>query len=315
MLSKILIVDKADPALAENLERAGFSCESILDITHHEFINKPDQYIGLIIRSKFLLDKQAISSKSHLKFIARLGAGMESIDLEFAKNKGIHVVSTPEGNAPAVAQHCLALLLSTLRHLKNADSEVRNGLWLREKNKGMEISSLTIGIIGFGNTGKAFADLLNPFHPQILAYDKFNPGFKHHNVKEVDLTYLLENSDVISIHINYIPENFHFFNHTIFNLIKKNVILINTSRGSVLNTSDLLMAIEQQKIAHACLDVLEYENVNLQIPQKVDWDHTMIQLSETPHVTLTPHIAGQTIESEKRHAQIAFEKIMKIIHP
>lgn len=314
MLRKILIVDKADPALSENLERAGFYCETILDISYSEFINKPDQYIGLIIRSKFLLDKQALSKKSNLKFIARLGAGMESIDLEFAKSKGIHVISTPEGNAPAVAQHCLALLLSTLRHLKNADTEVRNGLWLREKNKGMEISSLSIGIIGFGNTGKAFADLLSPFHPQIMAYDKFNPGFIHQNVKEVDLTYLLENSDVISIHINYIPENFHFFNHTIFNPIKKNVILINTSRGLVLNTSDLLIALKQKKIAHACLDVLEYENVNLQIPQKEDWDDTMIQLSENPHVTLTPHIAGQTIESEKRHAQIAFEKIMGVMN-
>lgn len=313
MLKKILIVDKADPVLSENLERAGFSCETILDITHQQFIDKPDQYIGLIIRSKFLLDQKAIASKPQLKFIARLGAGMESIDLNFAENQGIACISTPEGNAPAVAEHCLALLLSTLRHINQANHEVRQGLWLREKNKGKEIHSLVIGIVGFGNTGQAFANLLKHFNPEILVYDKFKSGFIQDGIQEVSLDYLLAKSDVVSIHINYIPENHHFLNEHFFTKIRKQVILINSSRGAVLKTQDLLQAIQKMQVTHACLDVLEYENVNLQIPPQETWDQTMIQLSECKQVTLTPHIAGQTPESERRHADFAFQKIIKLL--
>lgn len=312
MLKKILIVDKADPVLAEHLERTGFLCETILDITHQQFIDKPDQYVGLIIRSKFLLDQKAIASKPQLKFIARLGAGMESIDLCFAEKQGITCISTPEGNAPAVAEHCLALLLSTLRHINEANQEVRQGLWLREKNKGREIHSLVIGIIGFGNTGQAFANLLKHFNPEILVYDKFKSGFNQDGIQEVSLDYLLAKSDVVSIHINYIPENYHFLNVHFFNQIAKPILLINSSRGAVLNTQDLLQAIHNQKINHACLDVLENENVNLQIPSKENWNQTLLQLSESEQVTLTPHIAGQTPESEKRHAEFAFQKIMKM---
>jgi len=313
MLKKILIVDKADPVLAEHLERAGFLCETILDISYQQFIDKPDQYIGLVIRSKFLLDQKAIASKPQLQFIARLGAGMESIDLDFAKNQGISCISTPEGNAPAVAEHSLALLLSSLRHINDANQEVRNGLWLREKNKGKEIHSLVIGIIGFGNTGQAFAKLLKHFNPEILVYDKFKSGFNQDGIQEVSLFELLSKSDVVSIHINYIQENHHFLNEIFFNQIKKPILLINTSRGAVLNTQDLLQAIQKQQIAHACLDVLEYENVNLQIPAKENWNQTLTELSKCQQVTLTPHIAGQTPESEQRHAEFAFQKIMKIM--
>ncbi len=314
MVRKVLIVDKADPVLTELLEGTGFSCETKLNISAQQFIELPDEYEGLVIRSKFSVAQNVISSKPGLKFIARLGAGMEHIDTSFASQSGIICISTPEGNAPAVAQHALALLLNHLRHLTEANHEVREGLWLREKNKGREIGSLTIGIIGFGNTGKAFIDILSPFHPTILVYDKYKDGIIYNNVKEVSLEYLLAYCDVISIHINYIPENHHFFNHSLFQKMRKGTLLINTSRGSVLNTYDLLEAINEGIIAHACLDVLEYENVNLQIPLQEEWDSTMIQLTENVNVTLTPHIAGQTPESEKRHANIAFQKIIKSLN-
>jgi D-3-phosphoglycerate dehydrogenase / 2-oxoglutarate reductase len=313
MLKKILIVDKADPVLAENLERAGFLCETILDISGQQFINLKDEYIGLIIRSKFAIDKIIISSKPQLKFIVRLGAGMEHIDINYASQKGIVCISTPEGNAPAVAQHALAFLLSTLRHIQESNIEVRKGIWNREKNKGKEISSLTIGIVGFGNTGKAFVDLLAPFHPKILVYDKYKSGIIYKNIVEVTLDELLKNSDVLSIHINYIPENKYFFNCSIFQKLRKGVILINTSRGSVLNTKDLIESIKQKKIIHACLDVLEYENVNLQIPSQEKWDKEFLELCKSEQVTITPHIAGQTPESELRHAQIAFQKIIEVM--
>lgn len=312
MVRKVLIVDKADPVLTELLEGAGFSCTTTLSISAQQFIELPDEYVGLVIRSKFSVDRNVISSKPGLKFIARLGAGMEHIDTSFAIQNGIACISTPEGNAPAVAQHALALLLNYLRHLTEANLEVREGLWLREKNKGREIGSLTVGIIGFGNTGKAFIDILSSFHPTILVYDKYKTGIIYNNVKEVSLEDLLAQCDVVSVHINYIPENHHFLNRSLFKKMKKGVLLINTSRGSVLNTYDLLETIKDRIIAHACLDVLEYENVNLQIPPKLDWDSTMNQLSENANVTLTPHIAGQTPESERRHALIAFQKIMKM---
>jgi D-3-phosphoglycerate dehydrogenase / 2-oxoglutarate reductase len=311
MVRKVLIVDKADPVLTELLEGAGFSCTTTLTITAQQFIELPDEYIGLVIRSKFSVDQHVISSKPGLKFIARLGAGMEHIDTSYATQNGIACISTPEGNAPAVAQHALALLLTNIRHLTDANNEVRKGLWLREKNKGREIGSLTIGIIGFGNTGKAFIDVLSPFNPKILVYDKYKSDIIYNNVEEVTLDYLLAHCDVISIHINYIPENHFFFNNNLFKKMKKGTLLINTSRGSVLNTYDLLNAIDEGIIAHACLDVLEYENVNLQIPPKEEWNQTLMQLTENINVTLTPHIAGQTPESERRHAQFAFRKIIE----
>ncbi|MBP1673693.1 MAG: serA 2 [Bacteroidetes bacterium] len=314
MVRKVLIVDKADPVLTELLEGAGFSCSTILNITAQQYIDLPDEYIGLVIRSKFSVDQHVIASKPGLKFIARLGAGMEHIDTTFASQQEIVCISTPEGNAPAVAQHALALLLNNLRHITEANQEVREGLWLREKNKGREIGSLTIGIIGFGNTGKAFVDVLSPFNPKILVYDKYKNDIIYNNVQEISLEYLLEQSDVISIHINYIRDNHFFFNKNIFEKMRKGTLLINTSRGAVLNTFDLLNAIDEGIIAHACLDVLEYENVNLQIPPKAEWDQTLMHLTENVNVTLTPHIAGQTPESEKRHALIAFRKIIETMN-
>jgi D-3-phosphoglycerate dehydrogenase len=288
----------------------------MLQISHHDFINLKDEYIGLVIRNKFNVDKDALSSKKNLQFIIRIGSGTEHIDLPFASANGIKVISTPEGNAPSVAEHSLGMLLMALKKMATANYEVKNGEWLREKNKGRELSSQTVGIIGFGHTGKAFAKLLQAFGCKILVYDMFKSGFTETYIEEVSLDELLQRATVISLHINYLPENHYFINKTLLLKAKKRPIFINTSRGFNVNTADLLFAMDEDYISFSCLDVLEYENVNLQIPPQSEWNDTLLRLTANKKVLLTPHTAGQTYDAELRHAKIAlnhfFNKLSKI---
>lgn len=301
-------MDKVHPYLAEQFASRGFLCETVLDISYHDFLNLNDEYVGLVIRSKFNLDKQAINSKNNLNFIIRIGSGVEHIDTQIAEKKGIKVISTPEGNAPAVAEHCLGMLLAALKKVAIADKEVRDGVWLREKNKGTELASQTVGIIGFGHTGKAFAKLLNAFGCNILVYDKYKNGFYETYIQEVSLDELLRRATVISLHINYLPENHYFINKNLLQTTEQKPIFINTSRGLAVNTSDLLNTLDEQYISFACLDVLEFENVNLKIPPKAEWNETLLRLASNKKVLLTPHIAGQTTDAELRHAQVAIQR-------
>ena len=309
-MKKILIVDKVHPYLVEQFTNRGFLCETIFDISHNQFVELKDDYEGLVIRSKFNVDKEAIISKKNLKFIIRIGSGVEHIDLPFASANGIRVISTPEGNAPAVAEHCLGMLLNALKKIATADREVREGKWLRDKNKGTELAAQTVGIIGFGNTGKAFAKLLQAFGCNILVYDKFKTGFEETYIEAVALDELLQRATVISLHVNYLPENHHFINNDLLQKAKQNPIFINTSRGNTVNTADLIFALDEDYISFACLDVLEYENVNLQIPPKEEWNDTLLRLTSNKKVLLTPHTAGQTVEAELRHTEIAVSKFV-----
>jgi len=304
-------VDKVHPYLVEQFTNRGFLCETILHLSYNDFVELKDEFDGLVIRNKFNLDKNAILSKKNLKIIIRIGSGVEHIDLPFASASGIKIVSTPEGNAPAVAEHCLGMLLCALKKMTTANQEVRAGKWLREKNKGSELSSQTAGIIGFGNTGKAFAKLLQPFGCKILVYDKFKSGFSESFVEEVSLDELLQRSTVLSLHINYLPENHHFININLLQKTKNTPVFINSSRGNTVNTTDLVFALDEDYISFACLDVLEYENVNLQIPPKSDWNDTLLRLTSNKKILLTPHTAGQTSESDLRHAEIAVTKTFK----
>jgi D-3-phosphoglycerate dehydrogenase len=198
--------------------------------------------------------------------------------------------------------------LAALKKLATANNEVKNGEWLREKNKGVALSSQTVGIIGFGNTGKAFAKLLHAFGCKILVYDKFKSGFTETYIKEVSLDELLQQATVISLHINYLPENHYFISKSLLQKAKQYPIFINTSRGLAVNTADLIFALDEDYISFACLDVLEYENVNLQIPPKAEWEDTLWRLTSNKKVLLTPHTAGQTLDAELRHAEVAVEK-------
>ena len=311
MQKKILIVDKVHPVLCETLTQKGFVCETKLSIDHDMFISLEDCYTGLIIRNKIIVDEAAISSKKKLKFILRIGSGLENIDVDFAEKQGVICLRTPEGNAPAVAEHCLGLLFCALKNIPNLNDEIKKGIWIRN-NQGSELSSKTVGIIGFGHTGKAFASLLKGMNCKILVYDKFYTNFSVPYIEEVSLEKLFQQADVISIHINYMEENHHFINKDFIDKIKKPVILINTSRGQVVSTEAVLYGLKENKITYACLDVLEYENIHLTIPEMTEWEEPLHALAASTQTILTPHIAGITHQSEQKHAEIALNKILSV---
>lgn len=312
-MKKVLIVDRVHPYLSEKLSERGFLCLTDMTFTYDTFKAAPDDLYGLVIRSRFVVDKELLDSKPSLKFIVRIGSGVENIDVEYAERKGVKVISTPEGNANAVAEHCLGLLLAALRHISSADREVRAGEWLREKNKGTELQSHTYGLIGYGHTGPAFAKLLRALGCKVYAYDRYNPAAGDENAEMTDLETIMWKCDVISVHVNYIPENKYFIDETFIGNVAQPFVLINTSRGMVVNTEDVVKGLESGKIRMACLDVLEYESPKLKNLPKEQWPAAMERLAQLENVILTPHVGGQTPEAELRHAQVAVERILSSV--
>lgn len=309
----VLIVDRVNPFLAEQLEQQGYACHTDISYTYEQFLAEPDRWFGLVIRSRFVVDQALMDSKPSLRFIVRIGSGVENIDVAFAERRRIRVISTPEGNAHAVAEHCLALTLAALRHITNADREVRDGEWLRERNKGTELQSYTYGIIGYGHTGPAFARLLTALGCQVLAYDRYNPTAGDDNAQMVSLEEIYHRCDVLSLHVNYRPENHYLLDDDWIQKMEKPFILINTSRGLVVNTADVVWHLNTGKIQMACLDVLEYESTQLKNLPQSQWPETMKELATMKNVILTPHVGGQTPEAELRHAQVAVEKILSSV--
>lgn len=313
-MKKVLIVDRVHPFLSEKLSEAGFLCSTDRTFTYESFIAEPDNLSGLVIRSRFVVDKAVIDSKPSLQFIVRIGAGVENIDVAYAESRGIRVISTPEGNANAVAEHCLGLLLALLRHIPAANTEVRAGEWLREKNKGTELQSHTYGIIGYGHTGPAFARLLTALGCKVLAYDRYNPAAGDEKATMVSLAELCAQCDVISLHVNYMPENKYFINDQFIEQVAHPFLLINTSRGLVVECAAVERGLQSGKVTAAALDVLEYENTRLQNLPKTEWPAAMHALAARENVILTPHVGGQTLDAELRHAQVAYEKILIATH-
>ena len=309
-MKKVLIVDRVHPYLSEKLSEKGFVCHTDMTFTYETFKAVPDDLFGLVIRSRFVVDKELLDSKPSLKFIVRIGSGVENIDVEYAEGRGIKVISTPEGNANAVAEHCLGLLLAALRHISSADREVRAGEWLREKNKGSELQAHTYGIIGYGHTGPAFARLLTLLGCKVYAYDKYYPSAGDENAEMTDLATIQRECDVISVHVNYRPENKYWINRDFIDAMAHPFILINSSRGLVVNTEDVVNSMESGKILTACLDVLEYESTRLKNLPKEQWPAAMERLAAMENAILTPHVGGQTTDAELRHAKVAVEKIM-----
>lgn len=304
---KILILDGVHPCLTDFLADSGIQYDLITDIDYAGYLSLPDHYSGVILRSKVVLDQAAIDSKRNLKFIIRLGSGVENIAVDYAESCGITCFSTPAGNASSVGEYCLAALFSALKNIPTADREVKDGNWLRKKNRGKDLCNLTIGIIGYGHTGKAFARKINGLAGSVLTYDRYKPSAGDQFAKSVDLEMLMAESDVISLHINYLPENHYFFNQDIIAKSSKPFIFINSSRGQAVNTEDLLVGLQSGTLSFACLDVLEYETPQLQLPEYDQWPATLRRLVEMKNVILTPHIAGQTSDSERRHAELAIE--------
>jgi D-3-phosphoglycerate dehydrogenase len=308
---KILHLDTNHPLLWEQLEKTGFINEADYTSTKEEVESKIENYHGIVIRSRFKIDKTFIDKAKNLQFIARVGAGLESIDCEYAESKNIKLIAAPEGNASAVGEHALGMLLSLFNKLNNADKEVKSGQWNRESNRGTELDGKTVGIIGYGNMGKSFAKKLSGFEVDVLCYDIL-PNVADSNAKQVPLQEIQQKVDVLSLHIPWTPETDKMVNASFINQFSKPFWFINTARGKSVVTSDLVSALQSGKILGAGLDVLEYEKLSFETLFEGEKPEAFDYLLQAKNVILTPHIAGWTIESKEKLAQVIVNKILKL---
>lgn len=309
---KVLHIDSNHPILWKQLEEAGFENYADFTSTKEEIEAKIQDYQGIVIRSRFKIDKQFIDKATNLKFIARVGAGLESIDCDYALSKDIELIAAPEGNRNAVAEHTLGMILSLFNKLNLADSEIRSGQWNRESNRGHELDGKTVGIIGYGNMGKAFAKKLRGFDVEVLCYD-IQDNVGDENAKQVSLQELQEKTDVLSLHIPWTPETDKMVDAKFINAFKKPIWIINTSRGKNIVTADLVAAMESGKVLGAGLDVLEYEKLSFEtLFQDKNTPEAFQYLLDGRKVILTPHIAGWTFESHERLAQVIVDKIKAV---
>lgn len=306
---KILFLDSNHPLLHETLQKAGHTCDLNYQWTKEEVITSIHLYDGIVIRSKIKITKEIIDKGLKLKFIARAGAGMENIDVEYAERKGIRCLHAPEGNRDAVGEHAIGMLLSLFNNLCRANKEVREGKWIREGNRGIELMGKTVGIIGYGNMGSAFAERLKGFGVKVLVYDKYRRNFGNNFIIESTLDQIFEQVDVISLHTPLTEETHYMINDNFINSFKKNIYIVNTARGKCLNTGDLVKNIKSGKVAGACLDVLEYEVVSFENLDASNLPEPFQYLIQSEKVMLSPHIGGWTIESNQKIARVLAEKI------
>lgn len=310
----ILITDNTHPVLREMLEEAGHTVVVNSDLTYDTLLAQVQDFDALVVRSKIIIDRHFLAHARHLRCIGRVGAGMETIDVAYAESLGIRCLNSPEGNRDAVGEHAVALLLALFDKIARADSEVRQGLWRREANRGLEVKGKTVGIIGFGNMGSSFAKRLQGFDCDIIAYDKYKPnGYAPSYVEEVSLSELQQRADVLSLHVPLTDETRYMVNYPFLRAFQNPLYLINTSRGAVVNTADLARAMQEGLVLGAALDVIEYEDMtkdglNLDtIP--ADFRYLLTQ----PNTVLTPHVAGWTAESKVKLAQHLAEKIIAVL--
>lgn len=306
---KILFIDSTHPVLSEELEKDGFQCDYFPDFGYAEILQIVNQYVGIVVRSKIKIDRRLIKKANNLKFIARVGAGMENIDSTFAISKGITCLNSPEGNRDAVGEQALGMLLNLFNHLRRTDLEVRQGIWRREENRGVELGGKTVGIIGYGNTGSAFARKLKGFDVEVIAFDKYKKNYSDQFVRETELEELFEKADVISLHIPLTEETLFMVDAPFLGRFNKAIYIINTSRGKVLKTADLVKMIESGKVLGACLDVLEYEGLSFEKLETADLPEAFTKLIKMDKVVLSPHTAGLTRESNFKLANVILEKI------
>lgn len=306
---KILHIDSNHPLLWEQLQQAGFSNFEDFKSSKAEVEAKIQDYHGIVIRSRFKIDKTFLDKATNLQFIARVGAGLESIDCEYAESKKIALIAAPEGNRNAVGEHTLGMILSLFNNLNQADREIRSGHWNRESNRGHELDGKTVGIIGYGNMGKAFAKKLRGFDVEVLCYDlKENVGDE--NARQLSLKEFQQKTDVLSLHIPWTPQTDKMVNSDFINGFAKPFWIFNTSRGKNIVTADLVAAMQSGKILGAGLDVLEYEKLSFEtLFTDGSTPEAFQYLLESPKVILSPHIAGWTFESHERLAQVIVDKI------
>ncbi|TGD57548.1 2-hydroxyacid dehydrogenase [Flavobacterium humi] len=307
---KILHIDSNHPLLWEQLQEAGFSNYEDFTSPKEAIEAKINDYQGIVIRSRFKIDKTFLDKATNLQFIARVGAGLESIDCEYALHKGVHLIAAPEGNRNAVGEHALGVLLSLMNKLNKADNEVRSGHWNRESNRGHELDGKTVGIIGYGNMGKSFAKKLRGFDVEVLCHDILE-GVGDGNARQVPLEELQQKADVLSLHIPWTPQTDKMVDAGFIASFAKPFWLINTSRGKNVVTADLADALRSGKILGAGLDVLEYEKLSFETLFEGEKPEAFEYLLQADTVLLTPHIAGWTVESKEKLAQTIVDKILK----
>lgn len=306
---KILHIDSNNSVMMEQLQELGFTNHTDFTSTKEEVEAKIHDYQGIVIRSRFKIDKQFLDKAKNLQFIARVGAGLESIDCEYATSKNVTLIAAPEGNRNAVAEHTLGMILSLFNKLNTADKEIRSGHWNRESNRGHELDGKTVGIIGYGNMGKSFAKKLRGFDVEVLCYDILD-NVGDANAKQVAFDEFQQKVEVLSLHLPWTPETDKMVNAEFINGFVKPFWIINTSRGKNIVTADLVAAMKSSKILGAGLDVLEYEKLSFEtLFQENDTPEAFQYLLEAPNVILTPHVAGWTFESHERLAQVIVDKI------
>jgi D-3-phosphoglycerate dehydrogenase len=307
MKKNILIVDDIHPVFIEQAETLGYTCDYKPLIKASEALEIIGDYAGLVIRSKFNVDRSVIDAATRLRFVCRAGAGMDNIDEAYAAEKNIKLINAPEGNMDAVGEHAVGLLLSLMNNFRTADAEIRTGSWLREANRGYELKGKTVGIIGYGFMGSSFAKKLSGFGVDVIAYDKYKTGFSDRYAREVSMEEIVKHSDVLSLHVPLTAETDGLVNDEYLFHFKKPIFFINTSRGKTAKVSAVLNAIKQGKIIGAGLDVLEVEKFPALTEQ--GWYE---ELRQSGKVILTPHVAGWTFDSYRRISEVMAAKLAKL---
>jgi D-3-phosphoglycerate dehydrogenase len=307
---KILFIDSVHPILEERLSSRGFVCVNGTKMIRDEIQTELNDSFGIVIRAKFTLDKEFLSSAKNLKFIARSGSGLENIDQAYCKERKIELFNSPEGNRNAVAEHALGMLLSLLNKIPQGNRQVRDGIWDREGNRGEELDGKTVGIIGFGNNGAAFAKKLRGFEVKILVYDKYKTGFGDHFVQECTLQAIFQQSDIVSLHIPLNRETKYFADEVFFSSFEKPIRLLNLSRGKIVNTNALVLALKEKKVIGACLDVLEFETKSFESFFEQHLPEEFQYLIHSENVLLSPHVGGWTIESYFKLSNVLADKIL-----